>query len=168
MSVNIFLASLKPNIMSLIRRRNGDLIPSLRGSISDLFDADRFFEEPFFRFPFTNGRRFLKVPATNIRDTDEEFIVELAAPGMKKSDFQVDIDNNVLEIKVDKEDFREEKEKEYSRKEYDYTSFCRSFELPESVNADKIKAEYQEGILKVHLPKVPEAKRKPVKEIKIA
>ena len=88
--------------------------------------------------------------AVNIKENDKEFIVELAAPGMNKKDFHIDIDNKMLEIKVEREEEKVEKETDYTRKEYDYSSFYRAFDLPENVKEDKIKAEYNNGILKVH------------------
>lgn len=154
--------------MTLIKKRaNVGLMPSLRSNLNELFDMDRFLEEPFFETPFWNGRRFNRLPATNIKENDKEFIVELAAPGMNKKDFHIDIDNKMLEIKVEKEEKKEEKETDYTRKEYDYTSFYRAFDLPENVKEDKIKAEYIDGVLKVHLPKTAETKKKMVKEIAV-
>jgi HSP20 family protein len=152
--------------MTLIRRRNGGLIPSFRSSLSELFDSDLLMNPPIFETPYYN--RFSKIPGANIRETDNEFIVEVAAPGMKKKAFKVDIDNNMLEIKVEKEEEKKEDKESYTRREYDYTAFYRSFNLPDTVQSEKIKAEYEDGILKVHLPKVAEAKRKPAKEIAIS
>lgn len=149
------------------RKSNGDLIPSLRNDLSEFFDIDRFFNRPVFETPFFSNDRFARIPATNICENKDEYCVELAAPGMKKNDFKIDIDNGVLEIKVEKESKKEEGDKEYTRKEYDYTMFYRSFDLPESVNSEKIKAEYKDGILSVHLPKVAEPKKKQVKEIAV-
>ena len=154
--------------MTLIKRSgNGGLIPSLRSNLNELFDMDRFLEEPFFETPFWNGRRFSRVPAANIKETEKEFLVEVAAPGMNKKDFHIDIDNKMLEIKVEKEEEKEEKDVDFTRKEYDYTAFYRSFNLPDNVKEDKIKAEYINGVLKVHLPKTVESKKKKVKEIAV-
>ena len=156
--------------MSLLtkRSRNGGVLPSLRNDLSDIFDVDRFFSRPFFESPILDGNRFSRMPATNIRESDDEYCVELAAPGMKKKDFQIELDNGVLEIQVEKEEQKEEDLREYTRREYDYSAFYRSFNLPDTVNAEKIKAEYEDGVLQIHLPKVPEARRKPVKEILVA
>jgi len=152
--------------MALIKRREG-FLPSLRSDLQEFFDVDKFFNEPFSDFPFWDGRRFAKVPATNIHENKDEFVVEVAAPGLTKKDFHLDIDNNMLEIKVEKEKETKEEKKEYTRKEYDYSGFVRSFTLPETVKTDKIRAEYENGILMVHLPKVAVAK-KTVKEIPVA
>ncbi|MBL6448114.1 Hsp20/alpha crystallin family protein [Fulvivirga sp. 29W222] len=145
--------------MSLLTRRTKDVLPGMRSNLMDLFDMDSFFSTP---------SRYSRVPAANIRETNDEFLVEIAAPGMTKKDFHVDVDNNILEINVEKEEQTEEQNKSYTRREFDYTSFYRSFDLPRTVQADDIKAEYESGILRVHLPKVPEAKGKPVKTIEIS
>jgi len=153
----------------LAKRRNGGLIPSLRTNFSELFDFDRFFDDPLLEAnQVWNGVRLAKIPATNILEKENEFVVELAAPGMKKKDFHIDIDDNFLEIKVEKEDSSTIKDENYTRKEYDFTSFYRSFTLPENVNSEKIKAEYTDGILRIHLPMVAKSKKKPVKEITIS
>lgn len=134
----------------------------------DLFDIENFFNEPFLpKSLLAEKTLFGKMPATNIRETDKEYIIELAAPGLKKKDFLVDVDNGSLEIKVEKEDEKEEKEEQFTRREYSYNAFYRSFVLPETVNAEKIEARYEDGILKVQLPKIAEAKRKAVKEIAV-
>lgn len=110
------------------------------------------------------------MPAVNIRETNDEFEVDVAAPGLKKDDFKIELDNNVLTISSEVEQKREDKDKEgnYRRKEFHYAAFSRSFTLPEGmVNTDKIVAEYEDGVLKVHMPKAEEAKPKPVRTINI-
>lgn len=93
------------------------------------------------------------MPAVNTSETKDDFIVEVAAPGMDKNDFKVELDNNVLTISSEKEDSTEDNEKNYTRKEYNYSSFFRSFRLPDNVKPDKIKANYKDGVLQVTLPK---------------
>jgi len=145
------------------------MIPSLRNDLSDIFDIDRFFNQPLWESPLFDGKRYARVPAANIRETDEEYFIELDAPGLSKKDFEVGVDNGVLEIKVEKEEEREREREDYTRKEFNYAAFYRSFTLPETVNTDKIEAEYENGILSVRLPKLAEAKRKrTVKEIEVA
>ena len=109
------------------------------------------------------------VPAVNVRENDDEYIIEVAAPGMKKDDFRVNLDNNELTITSEhKEEKKDEKKGQYSRREFSYQSFCRTFTLPENlVNGDKISAKYEDGILWLKLPKKEEAKPKPAREIKI-
>ena len=151
--------------MSLISRR-GIEFPTLRSNISDLLDIDNFFSRPILESPFQLS--FSRTPAINIREESDEFIVEMAAPGMNKKDFQVDIDNGLLEIKVEKEDKKVDKSKNFTRREYDYSSFYRSFNLPDNVRDEKVEAEYKDGILKIHLPKVETSIKSPVKEIAVA
>jgi len=107
------------------------------------------------------------LPAVNIADNDESFTIEFAAPGLKKEDFKVNLDNNVLTVSSEREESKEEKEKNYTRREFNYTAFQRSFTLPDSADGDKISAEYKDGILKIEIPKKEEAKVKPVREISI-
>lgn len=155
--------------MSLFKRNieNGGF-PAVHSRLSDMFDLDNFLNEPFYRSPMWNGETYSKMPATNIEVTDDAYIVELAAPGLKKKDFHVDVDNGTLEISVEKKEEKKEKEQNFTRREYSYKSFYRSFALPESANVDKIKAKYQDGILRVELEKVSTAKEAPIKEIAVA
>jgi HSP20 family protein len=107
-------------------------------------------------------------PAVNIVEKEEDFQIEVAAPGFSKDDFKVNLNNNVLTISSEKENKKEEDEKNYSRREFSYSSFTRSFTLSEHVDAEKISASYKDGILHIHLPKKEEAKAKPNREIAIA
>jgi HSP20 family protein len=97
--------------------------------------------------------RTMKVPAVNITDNKENYLVSLAIPGMEKKDFNIDIEGNMLTISCEKEESKEEKDKTYSRKEYNYSSFSRSFNLPEEVVQESINAVYDNGILNITLPK---------------
>lgn len=142
-------------------------MPSLRSNFDELFDFDRFFDDTPIRFPNWDRMRFTQVPATNIREMDDEFVVEVAAPGLSKKDFHVNIDDNLLEINVEKEKETKEDEDKYTRREYDYRAFYRSFTLPKDVIADKIKAEYKDGLLKVRLPKAHKTQKKPMKQISV-
>lgn len=99
------------------------------------------------------------VPAVNITEEKEEFKVALAVPGMKKDDFNIDMEGNMLTISCEKEENKEEKDKKFTRKEYSFSSFCRSFTLPEDVNREKIDARYENGVLMISLPKKEEAKK---------
>jgi HSP20 family protein len=100
------------------------------------------------------------VPAVNITDNKDDYKVSVAAPGLKKNDFKIDVEGNMLTISSEKEENKEEKDARYTRKEYSYSSFRRSFALPEEVNQEKIEASYEDGVLKVVLPKKDEAKKK--------
>ena len=110
------------------------------------------------------------LPAINVKESDSDFKIEVAAPGLKKSDFKLNYDKGRLTISSEKSDEKEEKKgKEVTRREFSYQSFQRSFTIPDDVvNADKISAKYKDGILHVTLPKREEAKVKTAKEIKVS
>jgi HSP20 family protein len=125
--------------------------------LSNLFDDDFF---PTFS-------RTSSMPAVNIRENEKNFILDLAVPGMDKKDLKIDINEDVLTISAETKNENEENTDGYKRKEFSYSSFCRSFYLPENVNKDKITASYKDGILSVELPKNEEDKAKLTKQIKI-
>lgn len=153
---------------SIAKRKNGNGFPSLRTNLTNLFDIEDLFNDSLFSKGLQlEGIQFGKLPATNIKENDKEYIIELAAPGLEKKDFQVEITNNTLEIKVEKENTNEEKGEQFMRREYSYNAFCRSFDLPESVNADIIDANYKDGILNIHIPKLAEEPKKTTKKITI-
>ncbi|MEN8225542.1 MAG: Hsp20/alpha crystallin family protein [Bacteroidota bacterium] len=106
-------------------------------------------------------------PSANIIENEKDFSIELAVPGMNKEDFSIKLEDDVLTISVEQKEMTEGKEKNYTRREFRYDSFSRSFSLPEVVNQEKIKADYKNGVLSVTLPKSEEAKIKG-KEIKIS
>jgi HSP20 family protein len=112
---------------------------------------------------FTNGgilNKPLNVPAVNVVENQTEYKVNLAAPGMKKSDFEIDVEGNMLTISSEKEETKEQKDEQYTRKEFSYSSFSRSFSVPDDVRQDKIEAVYEDGILKISLPKKEDARVK--------
>jgi HSP20 family protein len=117
-----------------------------------------------FQSNFNSG---MSLPKVNISEKDDAYTVEMAAPGMKKDDFHIEIDNQVLTISSEEKNERETQEANYTRREFGYSSFKRSFTLPESVDDAKIEAKYSEGILTLSLPKREEAKKKPARSIKI-
>jgi len=109
-------------------------------------------------------------PSVNVREEDTEFVVEVAAPGLAKENFNVEIENGYLVIRAEKERKEEEKSEEngkYTRREFNYSTFQKSFLLPDTIDADGISASYEQGILNVHLPKLESAKKETVKTIKI-
>ena len=119
---------------------------------------------------FDNGGlsgRTVKVPAVNITEHKDEYLVSLAAPGLKKDDFKIDVDGNMLTISSEKEESKEEKDKKFTRKEYSYSSFSRSFTLPEEINKEKIEAKYEDGVLKISLPRTAEGKKLSAKHIAV-
>jgi len=97
--------------------------------------------------------RNINVPSVNISEHKDEFRISLAAPGLKKDDFKIDVDGNMLTISSEKEENKEEKEKKFTRREYNYSSFSRSFTLPDEINKEKIEAKYEAGVLHVSLPR---------------
>lgn len=115
------------------------------------------------------GRDFAStLPAVNVVETAENFTVEVAAPGLKKENFQINLNNNLLTIASKYEKTDEEVKGKYTRREFGYASFQRSFTLPSTVDSNRIEASYKDGILYVHLPKKEEAKEKPVRQINIS
>lgn len=113
--------------------------------LSDFFDGDRFFDSDWLRKQ--------SVPAVNVKENETNFEIELAAPGLSKKDFKVTAENGILTISSEKQEEKEEKEKEFTRREFSYSSFSRSFTLPENTNEDDIKANYEDGLLKLHVAK---------------
>ena len=113
------------------------------------------------------GKRITN-PAANIVEQNESFLLEIAAPGLKKDDFKIHLENSVLTISAEMEDAKKEEGRNYTRKEFYYGSFSRSFTLPKTIDLESIKADYQDGILKVTMPKREEAKLEIKKEIKIS
>ncbi|WP_018616426.1 Hsp20/alpha crystallin family protein [Segetibacter koreensis] len=99
------------------------------------------------------------VPAVNIAENEKEYKVSVAAPGLKKEDFKIDVEGNMIAISSEKEEEKEEKEGKSTRREYNYSSFSRSFTLPEDVNKDSIAASYTDGVLQLILPKKEEVKK---------
>lgn len=145
--------------MKLIRR-NDAFFPSLW---EDFFDRD------WSNVPsFVNAG--VSVPAVNIKESEDDYSVEIAVPGMKKEDFKVDLDHNLLTISAEEktEDSDKDAEGRYTRREFNYRSFKRTFTLPETADAEKIHASYKDGVLVIDIPKKEEAKPKPAKMIEIA
>ena len=139
--------------------------PSLMPSTSTFFND--FFDD--VQFPSMDlGNGFRNMPSANVVETEKAFDIELAAPGMNKKDFEVNVDNGHLTISSEKKDEKEEKGENYTRKEFSYNSFSRSFLLPEFADADKIKAKYEDGILKLSVPKKPEVAKLKKKTIAIS
>ena len=141
------------------RRPFGDLLRK------DVFDMDDFFDSRFWKggmmeTDFWNGKTV--EPAMNIKETDDHYEIELAAPGFNKKDFKVTIENGYLNITAEKKESKEEKDETYTRHEFHYNAFERSMELPENVKEEAIKARYNDGILSFKvLKKEPVAKKAP-------
>lgn len=143
-------------------RRESPSLPSFSSWVDNLFESGM---GTGFLSNFNTG---MTLPAVNIKENAEEFFLEIAVPGMKKSDFNIDVDNKILSISSETKEENEQKEENYTRREFGYSSFKRTFTLPETIESDNISAQYKEGILTVHLPKKEEAKEKPAKRISIS
>lgn len=124
----------------------------------------------FFSDRYQGNNVFASTPAVNVVENKDGFRIEVAAPGMKKEDFKINLNHNHLTISAQKQEEAAEdnQEQKYARREFSYSSFQRTFTLPQSVDAEKVEASYTDGILHVNLPKREEAKVKPAREISIA
>ncbi|MFM8449094.1 MAG: Hsp20/alpha crystallin family protein, partial [Haliscomenobacter sp.] len=124
-------------------------------------------EDFFWDMKLFPGDGVSLVPAVNIRETDAQFVVEMAVPGMKKEDFDVQIKDGMLLISSEHKEEKEVKRDNFTRKEFNFNSFSRSFRLPENIRPEAIKATYKEGLLLIELPKLEKAKAD-VKKVEIA
>lgn len=145
----------------MLARRNENYLPSF---------FERFLNNDLTDWNLTNfSGTNTSLPAVNVKETNDEFVIELAAPGMEKKDFKINFKNNVITISSEKEDKKEEKKDNYTRREFSYQSFQRAFTVPENaIMSDKIEATYNNGILEIKLPKREEVKPQPEREIKIS
>jgi HSP20 family protein len=141
------------------------MLPTISSKSFRPFFVPNFFEDDFF--PVLSGST-RSMPAVNIKEDDKKFALELALPGLDKKEMKIDINEDVLTISSEARKEDEENGDGYKRKEFSYSSFCRSFYIPENVNRDKIEARYKDGILTVELPKMEEEKNKIVRQVKIS
>lgn len=151
-------------IMGTLVKSNRSLFPTIPSFFDDMLTRD------WFNWPLNHNNNSGSVPAVNVKETDAAFELEVAAPGMSKQDFKIELDNNMLVISAQKENKHEEQDEKghYARQEFSYQSFTRTFSLPERmVQGDEISAKYNDGILHITVPKAEEAKVKPVKQIEI-
>jgi len=137
-------------------------LPSLSSWVDDVFENGI---GTGFLSNFNTG---ITLPAVNIRENADDYTLELAIPGMKKSDFNIDVDNKILSISSEIETKEESEEENYTRREFGYSSFKRTFAMPDTVNSEKVSANYEDGILRINLPKRDEAKEKPSRRIEIS
>ena len=120
---------------------------------------DDFFGREFFDNTHSLANR-ISTPAVNIKDEDDSFVIELAAPGLQKDNFKVEVDHDTLSISSETKEEKENSEGSFTRREFNYSSFSRSFKLPETANSEKVEANYVDGVLKIDIPKKEEAKAK--------
>jgi HSP20 family protein len=129
------------------KNANNTLMPGF----NDVFES--IFNDTFF-----NDRVLTRVPAVNISENDNSYVVELAAPGLKKEDFKLNLERNQLTISVEQSANHQDNLKNYSKHEYSFSSFVRSFTLPETADDSRIEASYTDGILRIDIAKREEAK----------
>ena len=141
-----------PKNGSVANRNSNQNFPTVSNWLEEIFNREL---PSVFNSNFNTG---ITLPKVNIKETADAFMVEMAVPGLKKSDFHIDLNNEVLSISTETKEESEHKEENYTRREFGYSSFKRTFNLPESVNDEKINATYENGILHILLPKKEEAK----------
>jgi HSP20 family protein len=152
--------------MSLILRNR-----SLPTVVSDFFDTGRVFRPSIFDFDgdmLDLDETSVVIPDANIEEGEKEFKIELAAPGLEKKDFKVEVNGKVITISAEKKEEKKENGKNFKRREFSYNSFSRSFTLPENSMPEKVDAKYENGILRLLLPKKEITISKPKKEIKVS
>jgi HSP20 family protein len=137
--------------MTLVKFNNGQRKHAVSPRFVDVFDS--IFNEQIF-----SPAAISKMPAVNIAETENSFAIELAVPGLKKEDIKINLDKNLLTISAEVKKEETTEVKNYSKKEFSYNSFSRSFTLPESVDQNKIEAAYTDGVLKLTVAKKEEAK----------
>ena len=133
--------------MSLVKWKNSDVFPSITEWMDDFFDKD------FFPFQSKLAKMGTLVPAVNIKETKENYTFEVAVPGVNKEDLNLSVKNGLLTISSENKAEKEEKKEDYTRREFSFNSFSRSFSLPEHIDEDKIQASYDKGVLNLLIPK---------------
>jgi HSP20 family protein len=143
-------------------------------SVKSLVKKDNFFPsvlddffKPWNSWSDSDFEKRFSMPAVNITENNDDYKINIAVPGLNKHDFKIDVDGNLLTISAEKEEKKDEKEKNFTRREYNYSSFSRTFTLPEGANADKIDATYENGELKLSLPKKEDTKKSATKSISV-
>jgi len=151
--------SFKTNkIMTLVKWNNANNFSALNNLVENFLGKDA---------TDIIGRNYGSMPSVNIKEDKDAYYLEVTAPGLKKEDFQISLNNNLLSIAAKKVEEKEETEEKYTRKEFNYSSFQRSFTLPHTIESDKIEAKYIDGVLFVSVPKKEEAKQKEPRKIAI-
>ncbi len=138
--------------MSLIKFSNGSKNTAVNPGFNDVFES--VFNDSFF-----SDRMISRVPAVNISETADHYVIEMAAPGLNKDDFKIKLDRNVLSVSVEQKKEQTTQDKQYNKREFSYSSFVRSFALPDSADDANIEAEYINGMLNIRVAKKDEAKQ---------
>lgn len=151
--------------MNLLKKKNraGSMFPSVRKSLFQ----NRLMVPSFFDFDMDLFNEGSQMPLANLRETNKEYKVEMSVPGCKKDDFDISIDNGMLTISSEKQDETKDEDNDYVSREFSYSSFSRSFDLPENVEESKISAHYDNGMLEVTIPKKEGSSVASRKQIKV-
>jgi len=156
---------------NLMLTKNGNIIKRNQFNSGGVPAWDSFIDDLFGdQLGHVKNKNYNKIstsPKVNIQESDEGYTLSIAVPGYKKSDFIIDLENETLTISAELKTEENKKDIHYSRKEFEYTSFKRSFTLPETIEVDKIEANYTDGILSLTIPKKEEAKPKPARSISV-
>lgn len=142
--------------MTITKKRN----PFFPSVWNDLFESN-------YLTPQSTSQRGVTIPAVNVKETENNYLVEMASPGMKKEDFKINLENEILSLSAEIKPESEVKGEKYTRKEFSFTSFKRDFTLPETADTENISATYFDGILTITIAKKEEAKSKPAKLIEV-
>lgn len=146
--------------MSLINWKKKNGAPSLSSLVENFFQDDDVF--------FRNWSERKHVPAINVKDNEDSYCLEVIAPGKKKEDFDLKVEKGVLTISSENQSETKESKDNYTRKEFSYDAFSRSFWLPENILEEDIKAEYKEGVLNITIPKMEVEETSTAKKIEIS
>jgi HSP20 family protein len=141
------------------------MLPTITRRSFRPFYMPNLFDDDFL--PMLSNRTS-SMPSVNIREDENNYNLDLAVPGINKDDLKIDINEDILTISSENKSEKEESSDGYKRKEFSYSSFCRSFYIPENVNRDKIEAKYKDGVLSVSLPKQEEEKARLSRHITIS
>lgn len=154
--------------MSLVvsKKRNGRMLPT---AVDEFFNLNPFFGSSLIDFNggFFDEQDFPLVPQANVIENGKDYQIEVAVPGLERKDFKVEIKDDVLMVSAEKKEESTKEDKNYRTKEFSYNSFFRSFMLPKNLMGDKIDAKYENGVLKIRLPKKEIMPSKPAKQIKV-
>ncbi len=157
---------------NVMLRKNANKLNKERNTLGNYHGwaglIDELFSDTIHTSKNSDFNEGLSQPKVNITESDDAFVLEMAVPGYDKSDFQIGLENEELSISAELKSDSDKKTKNYSRREYSYASFKRTFLLPETVDESGIKAEYENGILQLSIPKKEEAKPKPARNIEIS
>jgi len=146
-----------------ITKYNNPMFPG-RSTLSAM--VDDFFNKSFT--DMVGSDMVMSRPSVNVKETDSEFIIDLAAPGLEKDHFNIKLEHDLLKISAQKEDAKEESGEHFTRREFNFSSFSRTFELPENTDREKIEAAYEKGVLTITLPKNRKTEQEQSKQIKIS